>query len=816
MNGPQATDELPADFFDEFMDEAGEELDTHPEAHPEAQQGPGLNEPQRVAVGHAAGPLLIFAGAGSGKTRVITYRVANLVARMRVPPYRILAVTFTNKAAQEMSHRLTDMLGETAKDVWVGTFHATCAKLLRRHGMGVGVPSNFVIYDTSDQKSLMTRVLRELELDERRYPPRAVLSRVHKEKQEGRRAAHMSLDSYLDDGIQKAFALYDQKLRQAGALDFEDLILSTLELAESDTPEGQALRSKFHFVLVDEFQDTNHTQYRLLRAFAGNTKNLCVVGDDDQSIYRWRGADVRNIRGFRADYPDARVVKLEQNYRSSKTIVAAALGVIARSSTREPKELWTANDDGDPIVVLETSDERDEAAAALALIRDARERGVPLSDVALFYRVHAQSRVFEEALRAERIPYQIIGGAKFYERAEVKDALAYLRLLVNPESDVDLLRIINVPARGIGQTTVERLVSLATARRQSLFSLILELDQVLSGDEARGAGGKALLQAAARKRIGQLAEMLVQLTREMGSLLPHDLLDRVLAQTGYRAALEAEDSSEAEARLENLGELRGSLRDYSDEAEARGERPTISGFLERVTLQADTDALGQDGKVTLMTVHGAKGLEFDTVLLTGMEEDMFPYRGMSNDGGLDREELDEERRLAYVAITRARRVLYITHTRLRQIFGTTRFGTPSRFIADMPKGVWEQRTTPRARSDANDRYIDRPGRALGALPPGRGVSSLRATPYPTRGPGTREGTREGMRPTPPPPAPEGRYIEPEYVDDGEGIRPGTKVFHPRFGEGQVRKVLELAEPAVIAFFPGWGEMKVLARFLSLR
>ena len=766
----------------------------------------GLNAPQADAVAYTSGPLLVFAGAGSGKTRVITYRVANLVARERVPPYRILAVTFTNKAAQEMSHRLRDMLGEAARDVWVGTFHATCAKLLRRHGTAVGVASNFVIYDSSDQKSVMTRVLRELELDERRYPPRMVLGRVHKEKQEGRRPEQMNIDSYMDEAIQKAYRKYQEALQAAAALDFEDLILRTLDLCESKTPEADAVLRKFSHVLVDEFQDTNATQYALLRALSSQTNNLCVVGDDDQSIYRWRGADVRNIRGFRSDYPNARVVKLEQNYRSTQTIVAAALGIIARSSTREPKELWTSNAEGDPIISLGTSDERDEAAHVVAGIHDARASGISMSDIAVFYRVHAQSRVLEEALRAANLPYQIVGGTKFYERAEIKDALSYLRLLVNPASDVDMLRIINSPPRGIGQTTVERLASLASSRGEPIFETLGAMDAM---EPQSQASGKPLFQASAKKRLGQLQVLLRNLKEASSTLLPHELFDRVIAQTGYRAALEADDSAENEARLENLAELRGSIEDYGVEAEARGESPTIQGFLERVSLQSDTDDMNETERVTLMTVHGAKGLEFQVVFLTGMEEDMFPYRGMNDSQGMDREQLDEERRLAYVAVTRARSKLIVTHASARQIFGTTRWSSASRFLSDIPPELIEERMTPQARgASAGGRYIDGSSRAR--VPTGRfeHPQSLGPVSPPPRAP---------ARPTPPPGE---RYVDDAFFDDsgeeGEVLRRGSKVLHVRFGEGEVRKVLDLGEPAVVAYFPGWGEMKVLARFLKAR
>jgi DNA helicase-2/ATP-dependent DNA helicase PcrA len=607
---------------------------------------PELNPPQAEAVAHVEGPLLVFAGAGSGKTRVITYRIANLVARERVAPWRILAVTFTNKAAGEMRARLErpEMLGAVARDLWVGTFHATCAKFLRLFPEAIERTKSFVIYDTTDQKAVMTRALRDLDLDEKRYPPKQVLARVHKEKQEGRGPADMSLDSFMDDVIKKAYGKYEDALRAANALDFEDLILGVVRILEAPADgtmpvevirAKEALQKKFDYVLVDEFQDTNQIQSRLIKALVARTRNVCVVGDDDQSIYRWRGADVRNIRGFRKDYPDAKVVKLEQNYRSTKRIVSAALAVIAPSPTREPKELWTDNDDGAPIRVVACADERDEAACVVRTIKDARDAGISPRDVAVFYRVHAQSRVLEEALRAVDMPYQIIGGTKFYERAEIKDAIAYLRVLVNPKSDVDVLRIINTPARRIGNTTVERVATYASTQRISLFEALQRLDD-FSED----------LGTAPRKRLGQFRELMKGLVEESKERPPADVLRMVLAKSGYKTALEAEDTAEAEGRLENLAELEGSMHDYAVEAEARGEVPSLDGFLERVSLQSDTDKMDADGapreRVTLMTVHGAKGLEFDLVMLTGMEEDMFPYR---NQEPRSPEEMEEERRL---------------------------------------------------------------------------------------------------------------------------------------------------------------------------
>jgi DNA helicase-2/ATP-dependent DNA helicase PcrA len=757
---------------------------------------PELNEPQATAVAHVEGPLLVFAGAGSGKTRVITYRIANLVATQRVAPWRILAVTFTNKAAGEMRSRLGRLCGdELARALWVGTFHATCAKLLRIHGSALGVQPNFVIYDAADQKAVVARALKDLNLDERRYPPRAVLAHIHKHKQEGRGPDEAAAHSYVDDIALRLYRTYEERLRAANAVDFEDLILLVARIL-AETPEGDKIRRRFDYVLVDEFQDTNATQYRFLRELVAPHRNLCVVGDDDQSIYRWRGADVRNIRHFRRDYPEATVVKLEQNYRSSERIVAAALGVISRSSEREPKELWTANPPGAPVRIVTARDERDEAAFVVDSIRRARAEGTELREMAVFYRIHAQSRVLEEAMRAANLPYQIVGGAKFYDRAEIKDALAYLRVLLNPRSDVDLLRVVNVPARGIGQTTVDRLTAWATANDTSVFDALGRLDEIAD----LGSGPRKKL-AAFRTLLEGLAE-----TRE---LPPSEGLSRVLSDTGYVSSLEGDDTAESDARIENLHELSSSMQDYEVEAEAAGEAPSLAGFLERVTLVADADAVPaspdaggprEDGRVVLMTVHGAKGLEFEVVLLTGMEEQMFPYKGV--DPG-ESDELEEERRLAYVAITRARKHLAMTHTQMRQIFGTTRWNRPSRFLGELPAGVAENVSTPAMAGQPRfERYIDR------ASEPERG------------GPWRHPQGRAAAGASRSEPEPGARYVDHDFFDDRTEhvtdmpLRRGARVRHDRFGDGEVLRVVSVGEPAVVAFFPGWGEKKILARFLK--
>ncbi|AUX39817.1 ATP-dependent DNA helicase PcrA [Sorangium cellulosum] len=789
-----------------------------------------LNEPQARAASHADGPLLIFAGAGSGKTRVIVYRIANLIVSHRVPPYRILAVTFTNKAASEMKRRLEGLIGaDIVKDLWVGTFHAVCARLLRRHHEAAGLERSFVIYDDDDQRAVMNRVLKELNLDERRYPPRQVLSRIHAEKQEGRGPADFERKGYFDDAIARCFAAYERHLKAANAVDFDDLLLAVLRLAEDpESLAGEDLRNRFRHVLVDEFQDVNQVQYRLVRAFCRSHDNLCVVGDDDQSIYRWRGADVRIVRGFRRDFPRAEVVKLEQNYRSAGHIVRGALGVIRTATDREPKELWTANPDGAPIDVVCADSEHDEAAWVVECIRELIGRGVSPSEIAVFYRIHAQSRVLEEVLREARIPYQIIGGTRFFERAEVKNLLSYLRVVVNPRSDVDLNRIINVPARKIGQSTVDKLIQAADALGVSLYEAIEPLAEGRVPPSAMPGGQLPPLAPAARRSLLGFRELIQGLMASARTMAPSDLAQEVLAQSGYARMLEADDSVEAEARLQNLRELVQSIVDYEQEAFAAGDEATLAGYLERVSLVSDVDALADAPKVAMMTVHAAKGLEFHSVFLTGMEEDLFPFR--SQDPGR-KGDIEEERRLAYVALTRARDRLWITHAARRAIFGQTRYGLPSRFLADLPAASVRPIATPT--SQMAQRRVDFGGggsTSFGARSGGVGEprswegrdrrpagqveerlawSRLSREGEPARG-APAGGAREVER------APGERYVEREAGGDGgEGLalRRGMRVIHERFGPGVVESVDPGADPIATVKFSGWGKKRIKAAFL---
>jgi len=735
-----------------------------------------LNEPQKQAVLHESGPLLVFAGAGSGKTRTITYRVANLLAA-GVAPYRILAVTFTNKAAGEMKQRIERLAGaEVARDLWIGTFHSVCARFLRRYHEPVGLGRNFVIYDDSDQRAMIVRILRELGLDEREVSPKSLLSAISREKREGRSAGEAKFEGHQNDVVLEIYSRYERALRIANAVDFDDLILHVARLAEdAESPAGHELRGRFLHVLVDEFQDTNLIQYRLVRSLAARHRNLCVVGDDDQSIYRWRGADVRLIRSFRKDFPDATVVKLEQNYRSTSNIVNAALAVIEPAHEREPKRLWTEAAAGEPVRVRAVKDEREEAGFVVRTIQNEIARAISAHEIAIFYRVHAQSRMLEEVLRNANVPYQVIGGMKFFERAEVKDLLAYLRLVVNPQSDSDLLRVINVPARGIGDKTVERLTDIASERALSVYDAIPHAIQ--SGE----------LGSAAQKKLGAFRTLLDELRGHASSRGPSELAARALEATGYRDMLFEADSAEADARLGNLEELVGSIREYEQDLEQAGEQPSLEGYLERVSLITAVDTLADTPKVSLMTVHSAKGLEFEVVFLTGMEQEIFPYRGINRD---EPEELDEERRLAYVAITRARKRLYISYAGMRTLFGQTRYLARSQFLDDLPESgvVFEGSAAPRASP------YGRPGERSLYAPSGY---APRASSPPLSS-GTRIVERDD-------------HGSAGYED---GPRPGSRVWHRQFGEGVVERVEFGVKPTVVARFGDYGTRRILAQYLE--
>jgi DNA helicase-2/ATP-dependent DNA helicase PcrA len=717
-----------------------------------------LNSRQREAVVHEGGPLVVFAGAGSGKTRVITFRVAHLISAHDVAPWRILAVTFTNKAAGEMRERLLSLLGEQGAAVQVGTFHATCARLLRRHGESFGLSKDFTIYDDQDQLALVKRVLRDLGLDEKRYQPKAMAGRINRAKQEVQGPDDMETPDSWAEVVRRVYTTYEERLHQANALDFGDLIYRTVRAIESDEAFREAVVGRFSHVLVDEFQDTNHAQFRLVQLLSEGHRDLCVVGDDDQSIYRWRGADRRNILDFRASFPDATLVKLEQNYRSTKRILRAANAVIARNTDREPKELWTDNQEGGAILVVRTMDERDEGRLVLRGVRELLSQGQSLSDVAVFYRTHAQSRVIEESLRSANIGYRIIGGMRFYDRAEVKDLLAYLRVMTNPADDMSLLRIINTPARGIGKTTVTRLLDFAAEQGRSLSELL--------DDE----GVLAQFGSAARKRLGAFHGLMSGLRDVAASGAPlGEVGAELVNHSGYAEMLRHDDTPEADARFQNIQELVASM----DEFEREHPESTLAGFLENVTLQTSADEAAGGDRVTLMTVHAAKGLEFPVVMVTGLEEQVFPFKGI--DPWEDPDELEEERRLAYVAFTRAKQRLVLSFAAVRRIFGQQRVGIPSRFLTELPgedvEWIGARSSSPaRAsapegpRHDSNDSYVD--------------------------------------------------YSEGSDLSDLEGLRRGVQVRHPKFGVGEVTEVMQGSPPRVSVRFPGWGTRKIIASYLE--
>ncbi len=653
-------------------EQRGRDLETGPFSHVALERE--LNAPQLEAVTTPGGPLLVVAGAGSGKTRVITYRIARLVAAGS-DPRRILSVTFTNKAAGEMrervSHLLWQRLGVSAGGLWLGTFHALSARLLRQWGEHIGLRRDFVIYDDDDQKRLLSRVLTDLAVPERMFPVRQVLSVIDRAQNQGITASTFRSDDYLDDVVGKAFALYSERLRAANATDFGGLLIQALRLCEEPTPARDEIRERFDHVLVDEFQDTNSVQYRLVQNLSRQTGSITVVGDEDQSIYGWRGADIRNILDFERDHVGARVVKLEQNYRSTGNILRAANAIIACNTERRPKRLFTTAGDGEQITMFEGETERDEAEFVSGRIAAGLEEAMSPRDFAIFYRTNAQSRVLEEALRARDLPYVMVGGTRFFDRAEVKNLIAYLRVLANPDDGMGLQRIINVPARGIGDATVEKVATLAYQRGVSIWTA---LEDAAASPDFLGTGP--------RKRVIAFVEMMQRLRTEGIGMGPAELAEKVMEDSGYRDALAAESSLESEGRIENLLELVAQMREYEKEA----EEPTLVGFLERVALVSDIDGYDPEkGAISMMTVHTAKGLEFPSVFITGMEERIFPHaRSVDDDSAVE-----EERRLCYVAVTRARKQLALTRVRRRRLSGQELPGIPSRFLAELPSDAIE-------------------------------------------------------------------------------------------------------------------------------
>jgi DNA helicase II / ATP-dependent DNA helicase PcrA len=627
----------------------------------------GLNEPQREAVLHGDGPLLILAGAGSGKTRVLTHRIAHLVGSGAARPGEILAITFTNKAAREMRERVEALVGGRARAMWVMTFHSACARMLRSDAQRLGYTRGFTIYDEQDSLRLVKACIDELDVDPKRFAPRGIRRQISDAKNQllDAEAYRLKVSSFFEQTAADVYELYEKRLHAANAMDFDDLLFRCVNLFELFEEVRDRYRRSFRHVLVDEYQDTNRAQYRWLQLLTEEHRNLAVVGDDDQAIYAFRGADIRNILEFERDYPDAEVIKLEQNYRSTQTILNAANSVIASNRSRKAKSLWSELGEGDPVHVRELEDEHAEARFVVSEIERLVDEGGSRDDMAVFYRTNAQSRVLEDMLVRYGVSYQVIGGTRFYERAEIKDALAYLTMLVNPADTVAFARIVNSPRRGIGATSQGRIVGYANTTGEPVW------------DVAAAPESVPALAPAAVKAVGRFMSVMERLReRTTGGAGVGDLLHEMLEETGYTEALRAERTIEAQGRLENLEELVGVGREY----DATADEGSVEEFLQQIALFSEQDSLrDEQGLLTLMTLHNAKGLEFDTVVIIGLEDGVFPHMRAIEAG-----DVEEERRLCYVGITRAQRALYLTHARSRSLFGGRDWNMPSRFIDEIP------------------------------------------------------------------------------------------------------------------------------------
>jgi DNA helicase II / ATP-dependent DNA helicase PcrA len=635
-----------------------------------------LNPAQREAVLTTEGPLLVIAGAGSGKTRVLTHRVAHLIGAVGVKPNEILAITFTNRAANEMRERLERLLGDTGRRIWILTFHAACGRILRREAPRLGYRSNFTIYDSADQVRLVKAVLEEEGFDPKRFTPRGIHSQISAAKNRlvGPGEYRQRLSSFFEQTVAEVYERYQQRLAASNAMDFDDLLFLTVEVLERFPEARERWQKAFRYVLVDEYQDTNHAQYRLLQILAEKHRNVCAVGDPDQSIYAFRGADIRNILEFERDFGETQTVALEQNYRSTNAILRAANHVIANNTERKPKELWSDLGEGEPVRAIEVEDEHAEARFVAAEIAALVEQGYSGTEIGIFYRTNAQSRVLEDVLVRQGIAYQVIGGPRFYERAEIKDAVAYLQVLDNPFDQVSLLRIANRPRRGIGEASLARLSAWASAEGVSLW-------EAMQHAEAIGISAKPL------RAIQGFVTLMQSLMSASQELAVPELLEQVLERSGTLEALEAERTIEARGRIENLQELVGVTREW----QAAAAEPTLSGFLQEISLYSDQDAMrGETNLVTLMTIHNAKGLEYRVVYVIGMEEGVFPHSRSIEEQGLE-----EERRLAYVGMTRAMERLTLTHASARSLWGSRNYNLPSRFLDELPQeGVVRERLRP--------------------------------------------------------------------------------------------------------------------------
>ncbi|MCC7418628.1 MAG: DUF3553 domain-containing protein [Acidobacteria bacterium] len=758
-----------------------------------------LNPEQRDAVLHRDGPLLILAGAGSGKTRVITSRIAYLIGDGHAQPREVLAVTFTNKAAGEMRARVESLLGADVSGMWISTFHALCARLLRREAPAIGLSRDFVIYDSSDQLAVVKQALRQLRLDDGVVQPRAALSRISSAKNRMESPDAIAAASLgwnrRDEQIAKIYAYYLNALKDAGALDFDDLLLGTVDLFERSETVRRKYAGQFRYVMVDEYQDTNRPQYLLIRRLAEVHRNLCVVGDPDQSIYKWRGADLRNILDFEQDFGEAKIVKLERNYRSTQIILDAASAVISQNRNRRDKRLWTDRKGGAPIVYFRGGDELEEADFITRTARGALAAD-PEATVAILYRTNAQSRAIEDALMREGIAYRIVGGVRFYERREIKDALAYMRLVVNPHDDVSLQRVINVPARGIGKGVMEAVASVSAASTVNDLPLLAAgLAPAVSANSlwariVHGLDAGAFAPRAAAS-LAAFRDLIVKLTGMARQEPVSVAVGKLLDQSGYLQELRDERSEEADERIENLAGLVSAAREY----EGREPEPALVGFIDRLSLLSDADEEegSRDARVWMMTLHSAKGLEFPVVVVAGLEERLFPHARSSE----DREELEEERRLCYVGMTRARAQLVLTGAARRRIFGEYQSSEPSRFLDEIPPELVEQ---------VAPSYSPGLQGSFGRYDGSRGrQDGFRARPY------ERGGGRGRVREE----APAWAY-EDEDQSTGLALQKGMRVRHAQFGVGTVLSVEALGDDTkLVVSFANVGKKTLRAKFARL-
>lgn len=720
-----------------------------------------LNSRQQEAVCQLEGPLLILAGAGSGKTSTMTHRIAHMLEE-GISPYSILAVTFTNKAAREMRERVEELAGDRAGSMWIMTFHAMCLRILRVYPEEAGYEPNFVIYDGTDQKTLVKNILKENGISDREFAPQYLLAVISDQKEKGvdpEQYRETMENNYKTKAIYLVYREYQKRLRQNNAMDFDDILLNTVKLFERNEEILLRYQERFQYIMVDEYQDTNHIQYRLIRQLADRHHNLCVVGDDDQCIYQWRGADIRNILDFESDFPEAKVIKLEQNYRSKGNILDAAYSVIRNNRGRKSKKLWTDRDSGEKLRYYRANNDHEEAAYVARQIGYMSRAGRPLTDFAILYRTNAQSRLFESALSRDGIPYRVLSGMRYYDRKEIKDIMCYMRLVVNPKDDLSMRRIVNEPKRGMGDKTVEKVMGFAAVKKKSLL-------EALSDPEVQDT-----LPGKAYDRVRELTDCLNLCRQERTNLKVSDIYDRLLTKTGYLPALEETGTVEAEGRIENLMEFKSVIYDY----EKGTENPTIEEFMEQLTLAAEVDNYDEhQDTVTLMTMHSAKGLEFPVVFLPGLEDGLFP----GNKAFDDPSGMEEERRLCYVGMTRAKELLFLSSAEERTRYGRTEYTRESQFLRELDRRLVEGDAVYQRKTGDSSLGVSTGSRDGYAAKPYKPFDALKYARYSTR--------QNAMKNT-------------------ESFAPGDRVSHGKFGEGMV---LEATDTIVTVAFDGAGVKKL--------